>query len=347
MGLRVHIEKFHANEAFWTITDIIMLILLSVHIGIMSIEWMLGARIIMESFASMTPVAYEWYIQHIHENFVIIDLIFVSIYIGELFLRWFVAIVTNKYHRWFFYPFIHWYDVLGSIPLGSFRFLRIFRIFSVLARLQKKGIVDLKDTYFFNTYDKYANIIMEELSDRVVLKVLEGVQEEVKRGTPLMDEIITQVILPRRVVLVEWLSNRIQQIVSHASDRHQKHIRMYLEDLVEKAVDRNKEFKNIERIPGIGGMISHQVERAISDITFNVLNGIIQDLASPHNREIIDELAEMGFEAVLNNGNGQVDQMIIEALIQSLELVKKQVTVKNWKIKYGSGDEVELLSLLD
>lgn len=62
-------------------------------------------------------------------------MIFVSIFIAELLIRWMVTIHQKTYHKWFFYPVIHWFDVLGCIPVGSFRWLRLLRVFSILYRL--------------------------------------------------------------------------------------------------------------------------------------------------------------------------------------------------------------------
>ncbi len=89
-------------------------------------------------------------------------------------IRWAVAIARGTYHRWFFYPFVHWYDLLGCIPVGSFRWLRILRVVSLMFRLQKMGVVDFRDTYIGRSVIKYYRILVEEVSDRVVINVLEG-----------------------------------------------------------------------------------------------------------------------------------------------------------------------------
>ena len=53
-----------------------------------------------------------------------------------------MAIRKQTYPRWYFYPFLHWYDLLGCIPIGSFRMLRLLRLISLTIRLQKMGIID-------------------------------------------------------------------------------------------------------------------------------------------------------------------------------------------------------------
>lgn len=36
--------------------------------------------------------------------------------ITEFFVRWGISIVYKHHKRWFFFPFIHWYEILAIIP---------------------------------------------------------------------------------------------------------------------------------------------------------------------------------------------------------------------------------------
>ncbi|MEZ5021997.1 MAG: hypothetical protein R2728_01825 [Chitinophagales bacterium] len=83
-------------------------------------------------------------------QFLYYDLVFVGIFVLELSVRWTIAIFRNTYAKWFFYPFIHWYDVLGCIPLSSFRALRLLRVFSMFYRLNRLGIIDMRSTYILS-----------------------------------------------------------------------------------------------------------------------------------------------------------------------------------------------------
>ncbi|MDV7396135.1 hypothetical protein RZS08_32380, partial [Arthrospira platensis SPKY1] len=119
------------------------------------------------------------YAEQIHTNFVAYDLVFVAIFLTEFVVRWIIAVHRNTYHRWFFYPFVHWYDLLGCIPVGSFRWLRLLRVISIVYRLQKYQIIDISNLYIVRFVRKYLNVLLEELSDRIVLNVLDGVQDEI------------------------------------------------------------------------------------------------------------------------------------------------------------------------
>lgn len=41
---------------------------------------------------------------------------FTTFLIIELIVRWFIAIVMRHHARWWFFPFVHWYEILSIIP---------------------------------------------------------------------------------------------------------------------------------------------------------------------------------------------------------------------------------------
>src|SRR5690554_8235954 len=104
---------------------------------------------------------------------------------------------------------MHCYDLVGSIPNGGLRFLRLLRIISIMYRLHQYKIIDVTGSRLYQFVNFYYDAFMEELSDRIVLKVLSGVQDEVKRGSPLFERIQNDILFPRREMLSDWLSEKI------------------------------------------------------------------------------------------------------------------------------------------
>ncbi len=147
--------------------------------------------------------------QPIHENFIFYDLLFVAVFLTEFFVRWVHAVKTYDYGRWYFYPFIHWYDLVGCIPIGGFRILRLLRLISIVHRLHRYGIIDVTQYRAYQFINFYYEAFMEELSDRIVLNVIGGIQSEAGRGSPLVNQIQQQVLYPRRQMITNWLSTRV------------------------------------------------------------------------------------------------------------------------------------------
>ena len=328
------------REMGWFVLDLLMLLLVLLNLTWILFDSLFSARFIQDNLAIYTPGFFNWYLP-IHENFFFYDLCFVVIFVAELFLRWTVAIVSRTYYRWWFYPFIHWYDVLGCLPAGAFRILRIFRVVSILFRLQRNRVIDLTRTYFFKKFQKYYYVAVEEVSDRVVVNVLDGVKEEVGSGSPVAERILKEVILPRRDVLVEWLSDRITSVAERHYEDYKPDLRDYVEQNIKTAVASNKEISTLESLPVVGKTLSTTLERAISDIVFNVINGIVQDVASASHKELMNELSGIMLESVFLTGEDRrLDDLVRDMATDSIDLITEQVKVQQWKLREEKEDEI-------
>jgi len=142
--LKINWSKFkNERGAALFLVDLFMVNLVVINLLYIFVEWNFTINFINAFLLQQLPAFHDWYDTHLHQNFYWYDLFFVSIFILEFSVRWFLAVYHNHHHKWFFYPFTHWYDVLGCIPLGQFRFLRIFRVGSMVLRLHKMGAVRL------------------------------------------------------------------------------------------------------------------------------------------------------------------------------------------------------------
>ena len=303
------------REGKYLIVDLIMMAILIANLLLILFDLTFSSLWVQGVFERFTPGFYEFYNIHIHQDFLIIDIWFVTIFIVELVIRWIIAIKNQTYHRWFFYPFIHWYDVLGCIPIGSFRFLRVLRVIGLTLRLQKLGVIDLTKTYVYSKFLKYLNIFTEEVSDRVVLHVLSGVQDEIKDGAPVMDQILRDVVHPRKDILVEWLSYRVQQVASEAYQEYIDDIGNYFDDKISSAIDNNPELNNISRIPILGNVVTNNLEKTVNDMVGHVIDESLQDLASPQNKAVIDDIAHLILDTFIKEeGTNGLDGLVNEII---------------------------------
>lgn len=315
-----------------SLVDLLMILLVIVNLLYIVVEWSFTINFVNEFLFDAVPTFHGWYDTHLHRNFYWYDMYFVAIFITEFCVRWFHAVYHNHHHKWFFYPFIHWYDVLGCIPLGPFRFLRIFRVGSMVLRLHKMGVIDLRQSYIFRIYLRYSAVIVEEISDRVVVNVLSGVQEEMKHGTPVVSKIILEVIRPQKEILVQWLSARIKHASDHHFEKYQDQLREYVNRKVADAVRGSSEVKDIAAIPLVGNTITGKLEKAVSDITFAVIEGIIRDLSSEENTSVISELADVSMDMVLlEEEDEQLNRVAIDMVDKSIDIIKDQVQIQRWK----------------
>ena len=322
--------------------DVVMIVLLVINLAWIIFDWLFEYELLRGYLYAAAPAFTDWYAASIHPRFILIDLMFVSVFLTEFFVRWAMAVYQKVYHRWFFFPFIHFYDLLGCVPVGGFRFLRLLRIVSITWRLQKNGIIDLGDTAPVRFISKYYGVLIEELSDRVTINILSDIQQEVKNGGPVVDRIVTQVVLPHRESLAEWMSHRIEKVANRNYERYREDIRTYVEERITAAVDENKEFSRLEQIPIFGPLVRSTIEKAISDMVYSVINGIMQDLASERNRLLINETSDIIFDAILlKEDDSELNRMVMDMVYESLEIVKQQVRIQHWKLRDLAKDEAD------
>ncbi len=324
------------NERGWLllVVDLLMILLVIANLLYIVVEWHFSFELVRNVLKAHLPALHDWYDRTLHQNFLKYDIWFVSIFIIEFLVRWFFAIYHKRHHKWFFYPFLHWYDVLGCIPLGSFRFLRIFRVASMVLRLHKMEVIDLRQSYFWRIFDKYRAVVVEEISDRVVVNVLEGVQDELKHGNPVVGKILNEVLRPQKEFLAEWLSHRIRAVGEHNYERHSERLREYVNRKVADAVRNNREVRDIASIPLVGSTITGKLEKAVAEITFAVVHGMMLDLKSEESVSLISELAEVSMEVMLvEEEDSRLNAIAMDMVNQSIEIIKDQVKVKQWQLK--------------
>jgi len=331
--LKINWSKFKDERGTTLfLVDLLMVNLVVINLLYILFEWNFTIDVSNEFIQSYAPAFHVWYNTHLHRNFFRYDLYFVAVFTVEFCLRWFFSVYHQKHHKWFFYPFLHWYDVLGLIPLGQFRVLRIFRVGSMVLRLHKMGVIDLRDSYLFRIYQRYSAVIVEEVSDRVVVNVLNGVQEELKHGTPVVSRIILEVIRPQKEVLVEWLSSRITAASEEHYERYQEQLRAYVNRKVAEAVRGNSEVRDIASIPLVGSTITGKLEKAVAEITYAVIEGMMQDVSSKENSKVISELADVTMDMMLlQEENEELNRMSVEMINKSIDIIKEQVEIKRWQ----------------
>ena len=233
-----------------------------------------------------------------------------------------------------FYPFLHWYDLIGCIPVGSLRFVRILRVFSILVRLQNLKIIDLTNTYIFSNLKKYYSIVVEEISDRVVVNVLEGFQEEISSGGPVVDNIINEVIRPKKALLVEWISRRLEHALERDVLIRKNEIEDYVETLITESLGKNTELKTIELLPVLGKKITETIESAITNIINSIIEKGLTDLASYKNRAIVKDATDLVINSIEHKDEeSDLNEIFSNISIEVIEIIKKQVQIQKWKLK--------------
>lgn len=329
MKINWQILKGH-REAPFLILDILVLVLISINL-----LWLLVDAILLNTGVGVLlgrhfPELITHYRQTWHENLLVADSVFTLFLISELLLRWGVAIRRKTYYRWFFYPFVHWYDVLGCIPLPPFRALRLLRLISIGYRLQKLGVVDFSQSSLFAVPYRYYRMVIEELSDRIVINVLEGVQREVRGGSYVSHRLADEVLRPHRDSIVPWLAGLLSETGAYAHGRHREQLRRYLGESVRHAIAVNPDLQKLrKRLLFAGPTVEDELQRIVSGLLAQMVDDLLGDISQPDNMALQDVAG--GLFDSLSRPREASDDILRQILLDALELIKTQVGVQQWK----------------
>lgn len=324
---KIHRDNLrHSHETPWLILDLVMLGILLINLTWLIFDALYATDFIYSQLLSYFPALISAY-DPIHHNFLLVDLVFIGIFLTEFCVRWVVAIVRKEHLRWYFFPFLHWYDIVGLIPLGATRLFRFLRIFSILHRLHKFNIIDLNQTAIFRFFAFYYDVFVEELSDRIVVKVLSDAQKDIAAGSPLVEDITKHVLAPRKPVLTHWLAEVINHLgQSISSNEHGDVIREHVRSSVGKAVRNNAQVSTLNYLPVIGKTIENTLEESVTDIVTASLINLLSDLDAQR----IDEFIAIGMHDY-TPGAQALDNEVLSIISECLELVKAHVSQQRWK----------------
>ena len=333
-----------SSHLFWM--DLTMLFIVLINLLYLLFGFLFQFHAFQVSMGHLSINFKNWYALTVFPRVFHYDLIFVGIYVAELIFRWIRSIYRKKYDRWWFYPLVHWYDVIMCIPIvNGLNFFGVVRLFGLVYRLQRIGVFDLTKTYIYKQSSFVSEVVVEEVADRVIAKMISMAQNEVLKGSPLMTEITINVIKPKEEIIVNYLSNRISTAINTSYSKNRTDLKHYVEKIVGEAILENDTVDKFRYIPGLGKVFQETLDRAVGDITFNTIDKLMQDIVDVNNKRGIKEVTHSVIESFLDKNhpeNDELNKMVVEIINESLEEVKKSVLEKEWKIDRKKEKKLEL-----
>ena len=317
-----------SHEAPWILLDLAMLGVLLVNLLWIVFDSLYETKLIHGLLDTYSPQFVAAY-QPIHNNFLLVDIVFVVIFVTEFVFRWIVAVVRKVHVRWYFFPFVHWYDILGCIPLPTTRLFRLLRVVSILYRLHKFKIIDLNRTAIYRFVTFYADVLVEELSDRIVVKVLSDAQKDIATGSPLVKDIQHQVLAPRLPIVSRYVAGILNHLGDSILDtEHGEIIRNHVQQSVGKAVKNNTQVATFSLLPVVGTTIENTLESAVTDIVTASIINLLSDIDA----ERVDIFLRNGMTDFTPEDQ-QLEQEMLMVVNECLELVKSHISSQRWKLE--------------
>lgn len=254
---------------------------------------------------------------------------FISFLICELLIRWTIAIVQRHHQRWFFFPFIHWYEILAIIP--QLRFLRLFRAGIIAYRLHELGY-QIIPQHWHETGRFYYQVIMEELSDRIVITVLDGIRHELDTSST-HKKIIHDLVNHHREMFAKALADLLQDNLATELKQQREYLAQHVGDIVQKAVADTPGIHQLLRpFPIVGSHIENQLKNIGRRLGENITQGLLEPFVEkPLNQSNLTYQHIALKLSQVNIDQASLESFVESAVYESLESIRKQVKVKQWQ----------------
>ena len=263
---------------------------------------------------------------HLVDHFWKIDLPFLILFWIEFIARWTLAVRRNTYARWYFFPIFHWYDLLSLIPVTALRPLRLLRVVSIYMRLRQSELSRVGKDFLSRAVAYISNIITEEVSDRVAVRILSEFGEEIEDGTHV--RIARATIEPRRKEIERVLVSQIQAILTDEDTIER--FRELLQLNLANAVEESESLRSLPLPHVIVKPIVSTVGEVILDTT---LETISTTLDSVEGQEAVGAVADSILEALFYGpALAELESLAQNISLQVIDQMKDVVTVKKWAL---------------
>lgn len=316
------------------IYDMFMLLVIVVDLTIISIDaiMMSSALAYVGEWIGITEFI-STYKENFHNPIHTLGGFFTVFLIFELVVRWIIAIASKTYYRWFFFPFVHWYEVLGCLP--QLRALRLFRAFFIGRHLYKLGYQVVPQKWI-DTGKFYYELILEELSDRVILTATDNFRTQIK-DTASHQALVQKTIESNRKeietmivsLLHKELAPRLQQSLN-PTDKSSP-IAIQAGEAIQDAIVQTPELrKYLRMIPIAGSLIESQVLTIGQKVGENVVNSVSQRLLDT---QVLDKLFQEIAEGItrIDIDNPAMESLLGNVIEDGLTSFEEQVKVQQWK----------------
>lgn len=335
-----HVDPNSLSFRLFLIYDIFMVFIIIFNLFCLAANFFLMSSIGAWFFEHIhLPQVLSFYRNSLHPWVITSEAWFIGFLIVELLVRWSIAIINKHHKRWFFFPFIHWYEILAIIP--QLRFLRLFRAGIIAYRLHELGYPVVPPSWR-KTGLFYYRVVMEELSDRVVITVIDGIRYELETSSS-HKQIIHDLVNHHREQFTVTLTALLQDSLATALKEQKPAITKGVGKIVDQAIIDTPELTQLLRlIPLVGGRIEQQIQSIGQRLGENISAGLIEPLiegSSVHPNPTYQLISQKVSE--ININNRQLEQLVESVVFETLESVRKQVKVKQWQQTLAEYDRIK------
>ena len=101
----------------------------------------------------------------------------------------------------------------------------------------------------YGLFSRYYYLLIEELSDRVMVRLFGRLQQEIGASDDLSRRLLQEVVRPRKQRVLNDLSRRLQGMLETGYRDNRGAIEGYVSQLIHQALQDNPEMHSLRRLP--------------------------------------------------------------------------------------------------
>lgn len=312
--------------------DIAMLIAITIDLVIMVIDLVLMSDFILH-LAQWLHIneSLQYYIAAIHPKLRIAGGVFTLFLISELIIRWIISVIEKQYLRWFFFPFVHWYEVLGCFP--QLRALRLLRAVVIGRRMHQLGYRVLPENWI-KKGKFYYDVVLEEIADRVILTATSHIRQQMQSEAE-SHQLLSKAINKNKDVIAQTMTDFINQNLT-LNQKNTQQISQTLAHQVGIAVqqaiiDTPEIHRYAKMIPIAGSKIESHIQTIAQNVGENVVHSLTQRLTHP---QAVENITDAILQILSNTeiDYTQLENLILLLAEEGLTAFEQQVKVQQWKL---------------
>ncbi|MGB5881807.1 MAG: hypothetical protein WBH85_17405, partial [Thermoanaerobaculia bacterium] len=197
---------------------------------------------------------------------------------------------------------------------------------SIYVRLKRSDHSAVGDDFVTRTVKYFANIISEEISDMVALRILTETQGELRDGTHR--RIIRAVAEPHRDALAAELTQQVQGLFSNQEIRDQA--REFLDANLEQAVESAAALRRIPLPDALLRALVTTIGQALFD---SFADTVAATLSSSDGQETLERIiGDVIDGVVVGLTEGELEALVQEISVDVIDHVKQAVAVRKWAL---------------
>jgi hypothetical protein len=206
------------------------------------------------------------------------------------------------------------------------RLFRLFRIASIYLRLSRSEHTFIGEDPVSRTIAYFTNIVSEEISDMVALRILNETQDELDKGTH--KRIIHSVAMAHRDALAAQLALQARELLTNPE------VRERAQGFLEANLQQSVESADALRLVPLPDVVLRPLVTSIGQAVFDAFaDTLAATVSSTEGQETLQAMIRDAIDGlVLEITEGELEKLVREISIQVIEQVKDTVSVRKWAL---------------